>query len=149
MGFVKEFKEFALKGNVMDMAVGVIIGAAFGTIINSLISDMIMPIVGIAGKADFSNLYLPLNSKVSEAVDKAGAAGLGLDAARKIGPVLAYGSFITVVINFLILAFCVFLMIKMMNTLKREPPPAPAAPPPPTKEEILLTEIRDAIRARG
>lgn len=149
MGFVKEFKEFALKGNVMDMAVGVIIGGAFGTIINSMIGDMIMPVVGMAGKADFSNMYLPLSSDVTEAVKAAGKNGLSLVEARKAGPVLAYGSFITVAINFVILALCVFMMIKLMNMLKRQAPPPPAAPPAPTKEQMLLTEIRDAIKARG
>jgi large conductance mechanosensitive channel len=148
MGFVKEFREFALKGNVMDMAVGVIIGGAFGLIINSMIADLIMPIVGMAGKADFSNQYIALNSTVANAVTAAGDKGLSLAEARKVGPVLAYGNFITVAINFVILAFCVFLMVKMVNTLKRQPPPAPAAPPPATKEEILLAEIRDAIRAQ-
>jgi large conductance mechanosensitive channel len=148
MGFVKEFKEFALKGNVMDMAVGVIIGGAFGTIVNSMIGDLIMPVVGIFGKRDFSNLYLPLNSDVSKKVAAAGANGLSLADARAAGPVLAYGSFITVVINFVVLALCIFIMIKAINTLKRQPAPAPAAPPPPSKQEVLLTEIRDALRAR-
>ena len=141
MGFVKEFKEFALRGNVMDLAVGVIIGGAFGGIVNSLINDMIMPIVGkVVGNVDFSNLYVPLSDKI--------AAGAALADARKQGAVLAYGNFITVVINFLILAFCIFLMIKAMNRLMRQPAPAPAAPPPPSKEQVLLTEIRDALLAR-
>jgi large conductance mechanosensitive channel len=148
MGFVKEFKEFALKGNVMDMAIGIIIGAAFGTIIQSMIGDIIMPVVGMAGKADFSNQYLALNSTVSQAVQAAGDKGLSLIEARKVGPVLAYGAFITVVINFLILAFCVFMMVKMMNRLKRNPPPVPSQPVPLTKDQVLLTEIRDAMRAR-
>ncbi len=148
MGFVKEFKEFALKGNVMDMAVGVIIGGAFGTIINSMINDMIMPVVGVVWKADFSNLYFPLNDAVSKAVSTAGDKGMSLADARKFGPVLAYGNFITVAINFVILALCIFIMIKAMNSLKKQPAPAPAAPPPPSKQEILLTEIRDALRAR-
>jgi large conductance mechanosensitive channel len=148
MGFVKEFKEFALKGNVMDMAVGVIIGGAFGTIINSMIADMIMPVIGMAGKADFSNMYISLSEDVRKAVQAAGSNGLSLADARKAGPVLAYGNFITVAINFLILALCIFMMIKMMNKLKKQPAPAPAVPPPPTKEVVLLTEIRDALRAR-
>src|SRR5262249_10261921 len=111
MGFIQEFKEYALKGNVMDMAVGVIIGAAFAKIIDSVIGDMIMPVVGMAGKADFSNMYLPLNAKVADAVHTAqaavdakvvGAKSLSLADARAAGPVLAYGNFITVAINFLI-----------------------------------------------
>jgi len=155
MGFVKEFKEFALKGNVMDLAVGVIIGAAFGTIVNSLVKDVIMPVVGIAGKADFTNMYLGLTgetrAKIASHVTRTadGKEVLpSLEAAREMGPVLAYGSFITVVINFIILAFCIFLMVKAMNRLQRQPPPAPAVPPPLTKDQVLLTEIRDALRTR-
>lgn len=154
MGFVKEFREFALKGNVMDLAVGVIIGGAFGIIVNSMVKDIIMPIVGIAGKADFSNMYIALNSSASKKIADAtkmvdGVAQVpDLETARGMGPVLAYGNFITVVINFIILAFCIFLMVKMMNKLKKQPVPAPAVPPAPTKEEILLAEIRDAIRAQ-
>ncbi len=154
MGLVKEFKEFALKGNVMDMAVGIIIGGAFGLIIKSFIADVIMPIVGIAGKADFSNLYIPLNSSAKEAI-AAKAAELGttvlpIDEARGLGPVLAYGNFITVAINFLILAFAIFVMIKMMNSARKRfeeeqeaaPPPAPAA------DIVLLEEIRDLLKAQ-
>lgn len=154
MGFVKEFREFALKGNVMDLAVGVIIGGAFGIIVNSMVKDIIMPIVGIAGKADFSNMYLGLTSEARSKIEAATtvvngvATAPALDKAREMGPVLAYGSFVTVVINFIILAFCIFLMVKLMNNLKRQPVPAPAAAPAPTKEEILLAEIRDAIRAQ-
>jgi large conductance mechanosensitive channel len=155
MGFVKEFREFALKGNVMDLAVGVIIGGAFGIIVNSMVKDIIMPIVGIAGKADFSNLYIALNDKARDhiaAKTTVAANGVSsppsLDVAREGGPVLAYGNFITVVINFIILAFCIFLMVKLMNKLKRQPEAAPAVPPPPSKEEVLLAEIRDAIRAQ-
>lgn len=154
MGFVKEFKEFALKGNVMDMAVGVIIGGAFGVIVNSLVKDMIMPVVGIAGKADFSNMYVGLTERTRDQIRAATVLVEGrpllpsLDKAREMGPVLAYGSFLTVSINFIILAFCIFLMIKAINALKREPAPAPAAPPPPSKQEVLLTEIRDALRSR-
>ena len=154
---LKEFKEFALRGNVMDMAIGIIIGAAFGTIIASMIGDIIMPVIGMAGKADFSNMYLPLNGKVADAVNAAQVAvdahvkdahALSLKEARDVGPVLAYGNFITVVINFLILAFCVFMMVKGMNRLKRNPPPVAAQPVPLTKDQVLLTEIRDAMRAR-
>src|SRR5436190_22717703 len=113
MGFAKEFKEFALKGNVMDLAVGVIIGAAFKTIVDSVVNDLIMPLVGVFFKSDFSNLYLPLSSKVPE--------GLALADARKLGPVFAWGNFISVVINFLVLAVIIFLMIKGMNRLRKQP----------------------------
>jgi large conductance mechanosensitive channel len=147
MGFIQEFKEFAMKGNVVDMAVGVIIGGAFGSIVNSLINDMIMPVIGkIIGNVDFNNLYVSLSDKVSAAL-KANPE-LPLAEARKLGAVLAYGGFLTIVINFLILAFCIFMMIKAMNKLMRKPAPAPAVPPPPSKEEVLLAEIRDAIRAK-
>ena len=152
MGIVKEFREFALKGNVLDLAVGVIIGGAFGTIVNSMINDVIMPVIGIAGKADFSNLYLPLTKRVAEAVEQNQAAGtpLGLEGARKVGPVLAYGNFITTSLNFLILAFCVFMVIKVFNTARRKFEAEKAAPPPagPTKDQELLTEIRDLLAAR-
>src|SRR5436190_18011043 len=107
MGFVKEFKEFALKGNVMDLAVGVIIGAAFKTIVDSAVNDLIMPIVGIFFKSDFSNLYIPLSSKVPE--------DLALADAKKLAPVFAWGNFISVIINFVILAMIIFLIIKGMN----------------------------------
>jgi large conductance mechanosensitive channel len=149
MGFLKEFREFALKGNVLDLAVGVIIGGAFGTIVNSMIADLIMPVVGMAGKADFSNLYVPLAAKVSDAADKAHAANqvFGLAEARKVGPVLAYGNFITITINFVILAFCIFLVVKAFNTAKKR---FEAAPPPtaPTLDQKLLTEIRDLLAKR-
>lgn len=152
MGVVKEFHEFALKGNVLDLAVGVIIGGAFGKIINSMIADVIMPIVSIPGKADFSNLYFPLNAKVSDAVEAADAAGkaLSLADARTHGPVFAYGSFFTEVLNFVILAFCVFIMIKIFNTARKKfeaekPAPAPAGPTP---DQVLLTEIRDLLKHR-
>lgn len=139
MGMVKEFKEFALKGNVMDLAVGVIIGAAFGKIVTSLVDDIIMPVVGrVTGGLDFSNLFLPL------AEVPAGTAP-SLAAVREAGvPVLAWGNFVSILINFLILAFVIFQMVKMMNRLKREQPaPAPAAPP---EDVVLLREIRDALR---
>jgi large conductance mechanosensitive channel len=152
MGLVKEFREFALKGNVMDLAVGVIIGAAFGAIVTSLIGDIIMPVVGMAGNADFSNLYVGLNDKVKAAMTAADAAGhpLGLADARKVGPVLAYGAFITIVINFLILAFCVFMVIKVANRARRRFEAEKPAPPPagPTREQVLLTEIRDLLAAK-
>ncbi len=150
MGFVKEFREFALKGNVLDLAVGVIIGGAFGTIINSMIKDMIMPVVSIPGNVDFSNLYLPLSSKVSDAVKAAPGGVMGLEDARKVGPVLAYGNFITVTINFLILAFCIFMVVKIFNTARKKFEKEQAPPPPagPTKEQVLLTEIRDLLAKR-
>jgi large conductance mechanosensitive channel len=140
MGMVKEFKEFAMRGNVVDLAVGVIIGAAFGKIVDSVVNDLIMPLVGIIFKADFSNLYIALSDKITE--------GLPLAEARKLGPVFAWGNFVTVVLNFMILAFVIFLMIKALNKLKKkdeDAAPAPA-PPAPTKEEILLTEIRDLLK---
>jgi len=141
MSFASEFKEFAMKGNVMDLAVGVIIGGAFGKIVDSAVNDLIMPIIGrILGKVDFSNMFIAL----SEA--PAGTANT-LDALKKAGvPVFAYGSFITILINFIILAFVIFLMIKQMNRLKREAPPAPPAAPP--EDVVLLREIRDSLKAR-
>lgn len=152
MGIVKEFREFALKGNVLDLAVGVIIGGAFGTIVNSMINDVIMPVVGMAGKADFSNLFIPLNERVAKAVAAAEEMGtpMGLEGARKVGPVLAYGNFITVALNFLILAFCVFMVIKLFNTARRKFEAEKAAPAPtgPTKDQELLTEIRDLLATR-
>ncbi len=135
MSFVTEFREFAVKGNVIDLAVGVIIGGAFGKIVDSLVGDMIMPVVGrIFGGLDFSNYFIPL----------AGQTATTLAEAKKQGAVFAYGNFITVGLNFLILAFVIFLMIKQINRLKRqEPPPAPAAPP---EEVALLREIRDSLK---
>lgn len=147
MGMLKEFREFALKGNMLDLAVGVIIGTAFGGIVNSLIADVIMPIVGMAGNVDFSNMYVGLSERVREAASK---APLSLDEARKVGPVLAYGKFITIFINFLILAFCIFIVVKAFNTARKkfeaEKPAGP--PPPPTEEIVVLREIRDALKAR-
>ena len=135
----EEFKEFALKGNALALAIGVIIGAAFGKIVDALVNDIIMPILGIAGKADFSNYFIPLSSAVT---------ATNLADAKKQGGVLAYGDFITVVINFLIVAVALFVVIKAINTLNRKPPPAPAAPPPPSQEVVLLTQIRDALANR-
>ncbi len=115
----KEFKEFAMKGNVVDLAVAVIIGAAFGKIVASLVEDIIMPIVGkLTGGLDFSNMYLPLSDKVT--------TGLALTDARKLGAVLAWGNFVTIVINFLIIAFCIFLVVKALNGMKKPAPNAPA-----------------------
>jgi large conductance mechanosensitive channel len=135
MSFMSEFKEFAVKGNVMDLAVGVIIGGAFGKIVDSIVGDLIMPVVGrIFGGLDFNNYFIPLS----------GQTATTLVEAKKAGAVLAYGSFITIALNFVILAFIIFLMVKQMNRLKRE---APAAPPPPTPEDVvLLREIRDSLK---
>ena len=139
MGFLKEFKAFALKGNVMDMAVGVIIGGAFGKIVTSLVNDVIMPPIGLlVGGVDFTNLKLVIKKAVVE-----GGA--------EIAPAVTwnYGAFIQQVVDFTILAFCVFMMVKIMNKLmkKEEAKPAPApAPPAPSKEELLLTEIRDLLK---
>ncbi len=140
MSFGSEFREFALKGNVMDLAVGVIIGGAFGKIVDSIVGDLIMPIVGrIFGGLDFSNHFIPL----------AGQTATTLVEAKKAGAVLAYGNFITVAINFVILAFIVFMMVKQVNRMKREAPPAPpAAPAAPPEDVLLLREIRDAL-SRG
>jgi large conductance mechanosensitive channel len=137
MGFIKEFREFAIKGNVIDLAVGVIIGAAFKTIIDSTIADLVMPIVAsIIGSPDFSNLYVSLKGNVP--------SGLPLVEAKKLGPVFAYGNFITVVINFLLLALVIFWMVKVINKLKRETPPPP--PPEMSSTDKLLVEIRDALK---
>jgi large conductance mechanosensitive channel len=138
MGFMTEFKEFASKGNVVDLAVGVIIGGAFGKIVDSLVGDVIMPIIGrIFGGLDFSNHFIAL----------AGQTATTLAEAKKGGAVLAYGSFITVVLNFVILAFVIFMMVKQMNRMKREaPPPPPAAPAPTPEDVLLLREIRDALK---
>ena len=141
MGMMKEFKEFAMRGNVVDMAVGVIIGAAFGGIVKSVIDDVIMPVVGkVVGNVDFTNLYVPL----SEAVEKATAAAggtLALADAKKVGAVFAYGNFITILLNFVILAFCIFVVVKAMNTLQKrmEQPAPPAAPTTKDCPECLAT----------
>ena len=141
MSMMKEFKEFAVKGNVMDLAVGVIIGAAFGKIVDSIVGDLIMPIVGaIFGKLDFSSLFVVLGNV------PAGTA-MNLEALKKAGvPVLAYGNFITVAVNFAILAFIVFMLVKQINRLKKETPAAPAAPAPTPEDVVLLREIRDSLK---
>ena len=139
MGFLKEFKEFAVKGNVMDMAVGVIIGGAFGKIVTSVVNDIIMPPVGLLiGGVDFTDMKLTLKQQV---VDAAGAV---------VTPAVTwnYGAFVQQVVDFTILAFCVFLMVKLMNKLTKKPAPAPAPEPKPTKEELLLTEIRDLLKEK-
>jgi len=141
MGFVKEFKEFAMKGNVMDMAVGVIIGGAFGKIVTSLVNDVLMPVVSLCtGGVDFTNLFIQLGgdekyNTIAEAQED-GAS------------VMDYGQFIQNIVDFLIVAICIFLMIKGMNKLtkKKEEAPAPPAPPAPSAEEKLLTEIRDLLK---
>ena len=150
MSFASEFKEFALRGNVLDLAVGVIIGAAFGKIVNSVIEDVIMPVVGLAGNVDFTNAYFPLTKNVTSAIASAPNNVLGLADARKVGPVLAWGNFITITINFIILAFCIFMVVKLFNTARKRmeaEKPAPV-PPPPSKEQLLLTEIRDLLAKR-
>ena len=141
MGMMQEFREFAVKGNVIDLAVGVIIGAAFSKIVDSVVSDLIMPVVGLVfGKLDFSNLFVVLGTVPP-------GTAMTLDALKKAGvPVLAYGNFLTVAVNFIILAFIIFMMIKQINRLKRDTPAA-VAPPAATPEDIvLLREIRDSLK---
>lgn len=135
---LKEFREFAMKGNVVDLAIGVIIGAAFSKIVDSLVKDIIMPIIGIFGSADFSNYFIPLSKNVTAA---------NLIDAQKQGAVLAYGSFLTYLVNFLIVAVALFLVVRGINATRKREAKAPAAPPPP--QEVLLTEIRDLLKARG
>jgi large conductance mechanosensitive channel len=134
---LKDFRDFAMKGNVVDLAVAVIIGAAFGAIVTSLVADIIMPVVGAFGSLDFSNYFLPLSHNVTAA---------NLADAKKQGAVMAYGSFLTVTVNFILVAFVLFLVIRLMNQLKRKEQAAPAAPPKPMREEELLTEIRDLLK---
>ena len=133
-----DFKAFAMRGNVVDLAVGVIIGAAFGGIVNSLVADIIMPIIGAAtGGLDFSNYFTGLSKSVT---------ATNLADAKKQGAVLAWGSFLTLTINFIIVAFVLFIVIRLMNQLKRKEEAAPSVPPKPTKQEELLTEIRDLLK---
>jgi large conductance mechanosensitive channel len=136
---LKEFRDFAMKGNVVDLAVGIVIGAAFSAIVTSLVGDIIMPIIGaITGGLDFSNYFTGLSKAVTEH---------NLADAKKQGAVLAWGNFLTLTINFIIIAFVLFMVIRAMNTLKRkDAAAAPAAPPKPTREEELLTEIRDLLK---
>jgi large conductance mechanosensitive channel len=136
---LKEFQEFALKGNVVDLAIGVIIGGAFGTIVSSLVGDMIMPLIGALGSVDFSNYFLGLNAAVTETT---------LEEAKKQGAVLAWGKFVTACLHFAIIAFVLFLAVKGINKLKRQAPPAPAAPAEPPADVKLLTEIRDLLAKR-
>ena len=138
MKIAQEFREFISRGNVIDLAVGVIIGAAFGKIVNSLVSDIIMPPIGALLKGvNFSNLYLAIDGKTYETLAKAKEAG---------APVVTYGLFINQVIEFFIIAACVFVLVKIVNQIKRAPAPAPAEPPAPSRSEILLEEIRDALK---
>ncbi|HVU08608.1 MAG TPA: large conductance mechanosensitive channel protein MscL [Verrucomicrobiae bacterium] len=140
---LNEFKAFAMRGNVVDLAIAVIIGAAFGKIVNSVIEDLIMPVIGkVVGNVDFSNLYFPLSDKIQKVNDQWPA----LADAKKLGPVFAYGNFITVLINFIILAFCIFLLVKGMNKVIKKAEAAPAAPTP---TETLLTEIRDLLKNKS
>ncbi|MCK6420064.1 MAG: large conductance mechanosensitive channel protein MscL [Aquabacterium sp.] len=143
MSFASEFKEFAMKGSVVDLAVGVIIGGAFGKIVDSAVKDLIMPVVNLilGGSIDFTNKYVVLSGNVP--------AGASLADAQKVGNVFAWGSFATIALNFIILAFVIFIMIKQINRLKREQPAAPPAPPaPPPEDVMLLREIRDALAKR-
>jgi len=139
MSIIREFKEFAVKGNVMDLAVGVIIGAAFGKIVDSVVNDLIMPIIGrVTGGLDFSDYFIALKEIPA-------GTPMTLDAVKKAGvPVFAYGNFITVVLYFVILAWIIFIMVKWINKLKREAPPAAPAEPP--EEVKLLREIRDSLK---
>ena len=144
MSMLQEFREFAVKGNVVDLAVGVIIGGAFGKIVDSVVGDLIMPVVGLVfGKLDFSNMFVALGAVPP-------GTAMTLDAVKKAGvPVFAYGNFITVAVNFLILAFIIFMMVKQINRIKRQAPaeaPAPAAPAPTPEDIVLLREIRDSLK---
>ena len=145
MSFLKDFKDFAVKGNVVDLAVAVIVGGAFGKIVSALVADLIMPLVGlVVGKIDFSNLFVVLGAMPPDTPRT-------LEALKKANvPVLAYGDFITITLNFVILAFVIFLMVRLIAKLKRaeEAAPAPAEPPPPTEDVLLLREIRDALQRR-
>ena len=139
---LQEFKKFALRGNVVDLAIGVIIGAAFGKIVDSLVTDVIMPVIGrIFGGLDFTNYFVGLTPAASQAPT--------YDAAKKAGATLGYGTFITVSVNFIIIAFVLFLLIRGMNRLIKQEEQAPPPPAPPTKDQELLTEIRDLLKARA
>lgn len=141
MGVIQEFREFAIRGSVIDLAVGVIIGGAFQKIVDSVVSDLLMPVLGkVIGGADFSNLYLPLNGQ---------ASGMPFEDAKKAGAIFAYGAFLNQVIQFTLMAMAVFLLVKAINRLKAKSAPVPAPEPPgPSKEEVLLTEIRDLLAAK-
>lgn len=170
MSIVSEFREFALKGNVVDLAVGVVIGVAFGGVVKSLVDDILMPPLGkLMGNLDFSNMYLSLSDKIDTAnstIASTQPAGDGLSGvtsfvhattrlplarARELGPVIAYGNFITVLINFMIVAFAIFMVVKLMNVAKRrferQQAAAAASPAVPTREQELLMEIRDVLKS--
>ncbi|PMQ13939.1 large conductance mechanosensitive channel protein MscL [Janthinobacterium sp. AD80] len=141
MAMMQEFKEFAMKGNVVDLAVGVIIGGAFGKIVDSLVQDVIMPPIGrIFGGLDFANYYLPLNGQ---------ATTMTLVEAKKAGAVLAYGNFLTILLNFIILAFIIFQMVRLMNKARRAQPEALAVAPATPEDIVLLREIRDSLQKNG
>lgn len=141
MGMLAEFKDFAMRGNVVDMAVGIVIGGAFGKIVASFVSDVLMPPIGmLMGGVDFTSLYINLTDKEYASLAAAKEAGAAT---------INYGSFINVVLDFLIVAFAIFMVIKAMNSAKKTEETEPEAPPEPSKEETLLTEIRDALRSRG
>jgi large conductance mechanosensitive channel len=137
---LKEFREFALKGNMVDLAIGVIIGAAFGGLVQSVVNDLIMPVIGyVTGGIDFSQMYVQLK----------GASQPTLADAKKVGATIAYGNFITLLINFLMVAAVLFFVIKVMNRLKRQPPPPIPEPLKPSRQELLLGEIRDLLKSRA
>ncbi len=137
---LKEFKAFIMKGNVMDLAVGIIIGVAFGAIVKSMVGDVIMPIIGaIFGGLDFSNYFAPLSAAVTADT---------LDAAKEQGAVLAYGNFVTALINFLIMGFIIFLIVRSVNSMRRKEEEKPAEPATPPAQEVLLSEIRDLLKAQ-
>jgi large conductance mechanosensitive channel len=138
MGMLQEFKEFSMKGNVVDLAVGVIVGAAFAKIVDSLVQDIIMPPIGkLIGGLDFANYYIPLNGQ---------AATLSLVEAKKVGAVLAYGNFLTILLNFVILAFIIFQMVRILQKARNKVIPAAAVPTPTAEDILLLREIRDALK---
>ena len=140
MGMVKEFKEFAVKGNAMDLAVGVIIGAAFGKIVDSIVGDLIMPLVSrVVGKLDFSNLFFVLGDNPNNLVALAELKKAGV-------PVFAYGAFLTILVNFVILAFIIFMMVKQMNRMRKAEPAAPVEAPATPEDVLLLREIRDSLK---
>ncbi|GGH10377.1 large-conductance mechanosensitive channel [Alsobacter metallidurans] len=139
---LQEFKAFAMRGNVVDLAIGVVIGAAFGKIVDSLVNDIIMPIIGaITGGLDFSNIYIPLSSKVS--------LGMAYADAKKAGAVMGIGNFINTLVFFIIIAWVLFMVVKAISKLQREQAAAPAAAPAPTTEQVLLGEIRDLLAAKA
>ena len=145
MGMMQEFKEFAMKGNVMDLAVGVIIGGAFGKIVDSMVNDLIMPLIAfvMGGKLDFSGMFVVLGTVPPD-------TAMTLDALKKAQvPVFAYGNFLTILVNFVILAFIIFMLIKQMNRLRKEEAPAPAPVPETPEDVVLLREIRDSLRQGG